>query len=329
MAPGDPGDDSVKDLIVDDFPYSANLLVVNADNMTSTTGRMGAEAVRDRFNIAMWIWELADFPDDWCKEMLVIDEFWASSSFVQQSIGAKAHVPVVWMPEAVTIADAEPGYGRSAFGIPEYCFTFLFQFDFTGFIERKNPLAVVRAFRQAFPAHSASGPVLVIKTNHAEAYPEKMRLLEEEVARDPNVVIVNGTFRKPRVMALMQACDVFVSLHRTEGFGRSLAEAMLMGKPVIATNYSGNTDFTRQDNACPVNYSLVPVLEGQYPYPEGQVWAEADIDHAAWYMRRLATNRILREQLGRAARATIVDRYSLEATGRRMADRLRLLRLVE
>jgi glycosyltransferase involved in cell wall biosynthesis len=130
-------------------------------------------------------------------------------------------------------------------------------------------------------------------------------------------------------MALMQACDVFVSLHRTEGFGRSLAEAMLMGKPVIATNYSGNTDFTRQDNACPVNYSLVPVLEGQYPYPEGQVWAEADIDHAAWYMRRLATNRILREQLGRAARATIVDRYSLEATGRRMADRLRLLRLVE
>jgi len=326
MQPGDPGDDSVVDRIIPDSVYKTNLFVLNADNMLFTCERLGFECVRNRFNIAMWAWELSDFPDVWRREMSVVDEFWAGSAFNQQCLAMKAEVPVLHMPQPVTISPGE-GLARADFGIPENSFVFLFQFDFTAFIDRKNPYASIAAFRKAFPRQE-SAATLVIKTNNSERYPEEMRRLTDAVGNDPNIVVLSGTFRRKKVMSLMSACDAFVSLHRSEGFGRSLAEAMLMGKPVIATNYSGNTEFMRPDNSCLVNYTLVPVQKGQYPHAGGQVWAEADVDHAAWHMRRLIENREYREVISNAARETIAEDYSLEKTGARYLRRLRLLGLI-
>jgi glycosyltransferase involved in cell wall biosynthesis len=328
MRPEDPGDDSIIERIYPDCRFKTNLFVLNADNMLFTSERLGFEEIRHRFNVAMWAWELAEYPDVWRKEMRVIDEFWAGSAFNQQCLAMKTEVPVLHMPQPVTISDADGSWGRLDFGIPEHRFLFLFQFDFTAFIERKNPYACLAAFRRAFPTYTPAGPVLVIKTNNSERYLEEMRKLKDAVGDDPNIVIVSGTFRRGKVMAIMNACDVFVSLHRSEGFGRSLAEAMLMGKPVIGTNYSGNTEFMRPDNSCLVNYSLVSVPEGHYPHATGQVWAEADIDHAAWHMRRLLAHRVLREQISKVASATIAENYNLEVTGHRYIRRLRLLGLM-
>jgi hypothetical protein len=327
MGADDPGDHSVAEYISHEGRYNTNLFVLNADNMLFTAARLGFEAVRDRFNIAMWAWELADYPDVWRAEMQVVDEFWAGSAFNQQCLAMKAEVPVLYMPQPVTISAADSSLNRASFGIPDDRFAFLFQFDFTAYIERKNPYACLAAFHRAFPTKTPYGPVLVIKTNNAERYPEEMRRFQDAVGDDPNIFVVSGTFRRGKVMALMHACDVFVSLHRSEGFGRSLAEAMLMGKPVIGTNYSGNTEFMRPDNSCLVNYDLVPVQEGHYPHAKNQVWAEADTDHAAWHMRRLFTQRDVREQISRSAAATIAENYNLEITGSRYLQRLRLLDL--
>jgi len=326
MRPFDPGDDSVNGHIVAESCHRTNLFIVNADNMRYACGRLGLEDVRDRFNIAMWAWELAEFPDAWRPEMAVVDEFWAFSTFVQDCLAAKAEVPVVHMPLPVTIS---PGAGltRDDFGIPNHRFAFLLQFDFSAFIDRKNPFAAIRAFRKAFP-RGGSAATLAIKTNNSERYPEALRALTETVGGDPDVVLLHDTFRRDKVMSLMQACDAFVSLHRSEGFGRSLAEAMLMGKPVVATNYSGNTEFMRPDNSCLVNYTLAPVKEGQYPQAQGQVWAEADTEHAAWHMRRLVQDREYRNSISAAARETIAEGYNLGVTGAKYARRLRLLGLI-
>lgn len=321
-----PGDDSVSSYIVPDCMYNTNLFVVNADNMTTTCSRLGFECIANRFNIALWAWELSKFPDAWRKEMSVVDEIWAFSSFNQECFALQADVPVVYMRQPVTLSPGA-GLGRSDFGIPSDRFVFLFQFDFTAFIDRKNPYASIAAFRRAFP-HCNSGAMLVIKTNNSERYPEEVRRLTEAVGNDPDVLVLHGTFRRDKVMSLMSLADAFVSLHRSEGFGRSLAEAMLLGKPVIATNYSGNTDFMRQDNSCLVNYSLVPVEAGQYPFPDGQVWADPDIEHAAWYMRSLLNNAPYRQLISHRGQQTISDEYNLLVTGTRYLRRLQLLGLI-
>ncbi len=285
MRSEDPGDESWSHRISQESIYNTSLFVVNADNMQTTCNYLGFESVRDRFNIGMWAWELADCPDVWRREMSVLDEIWAFSLFTQECLALKSPVPVVYMPMPVTLS-TDAGLARADFGIPDDRFVFLFQFDFTGFIQRKNPWAALAAFRKAFPRRN-SGAALVIKTNNSERYPELMSELIDAVGTDPDVVFVNGTFRRDKVISLMHLSDAFVSLHRSEGFGRSLAEAMLLGKPAVATNYSGNTDFMNQQNSCLVNYTLAPVKEGQYPFSEGQVWADPDIEHAAWHMRRL------------------------------------------
>ncbi|MGH9655742.1 MAG: glycosyltransferase, partial [Bryobacteraceae bacterium] len=129
--------------------------------------------------------------------------------------------------------------------------------------------------------------------------------------------------RRPELHELMAACDSFVSLHRSEGFGLGIAEAMYLAKPVIATNYSGNVDFTKPDNSCLVDYRLVPVQEGEYLFPEGQVWADPNLEQAAAYMRRLAEDREYANEIGSNAAAFIRRQHSARATGARYARRLK------
>ena len=320
-----PGDDSVSAYVREHCAYKANLFVVNADNMKTTLELIGPETVAARFNIALWAWELSEFPDEWCEAMDVIDEIWTFSSFTQESLAAKATIPVLSMRQPVTLA-TDAHLSRPDFGIPEDRYVFLFQFDFTAFIDRKNPYACIAAFRKAFP-HDRSDVLLVIKTSNSENYPEQLSQLVQAVGDDPAILLFHGTFPRGKVTSLMSLADAFVSLHRSEGFGRSLAETMLLGKPVIATNFSGNTDFMRQDNSCLVNYSLIPVKAGQYPFAEGQVWAEPDIDHAAWHMRRLAYNQPYVRLISQKARQTIAEDYNLSVTGARYRKRLELLGL--
>jgi glycosyltransferase involved in cell wall biosynthesis len=126
---------------------------------------------------------------------------------------------------------------------------------------------------------------------------------------------------------LIDSCNSFVSLHRSEGFGRGPAEAMLLGKPVIVTNYSGNTDFTRPDNSCLVDYCLIPVRAGQYVFEEGQVWADVDIEHAAWHMKRLSEETTYATEIALRGQEFIREKFNSFVIGEIYARRLQELNL--
>ena len=226
---------------------------------------------------------------------------------------------------AVRAVEPEAGFdARALAGVRDDDFVFLFHFDAHSWITRKNPTAVVRAFRRAFPPRQ-TGVRLVVKLRrsedweHAQWRPWWAEFLEEAGA-DERIGLVRETLSGARMASLTQAADAYVSLHRSEGFGYGLAEAMLAGKPVIATAYSGNLDFTRPGEALLVSASRRPIRDGEFLYAgPAQVWAEPDVDSAASAMRAIHADRLLAARLGRGGRARVEKDCSLEALAERYA----------
>jgi len=269
--------------------------------------------------------------------MNVLDEIWAPSRYVQQVMAEKASVPVLHMPLAVDfkIPSRHVSSGNLTkpsrlrdFGLPESPTTFLFTFDFSSRLERKNPLAVVSAFRRAFP-ENRTDVALVLKTKTIDTVAEQVaacKQVAEAIATDARIRLINETWSQEKVLALIRCADVYVSLHRAEGFGLGMAEAMKMGKPVIATDYSGNTDFTLPDTACLVGFELIEVLPGEHFDLEGDsVWADPNLDEAAEHMRFLATDRSAAAEIGERGRRFIAEQHSAGVVGSRY--RLRLERI--
>ncbi len=318
-------------LISPDNPFPLNLFHVNADQIGLAREKLGPSFFRDHYNIGYWEWELSNFPDEWLQAIDLMDEIWAPSKFVAEAVSKKTSKPVIWMPLAIdfpTTADSQtPVLSRAKFKLPENDFLFLFPFDFSSFSTRKNYRACIDAFRQAF---ADSGPVvggpnagLVLKTIcHAHQRREFWDFLRS-VGDDRRIYVIDRVLRSQEMRELISCCDSLVSLHRSEGFGLGIAEAMYLGKPVIVTNYSGNRDFTCSGNSCLVDYKLVPVKPGEYIFPEGQVWADPDIGQAAAYMRRLMDEREYGNQLGRAAAKSIRRQLNPKIIGARYAKRLK------
>ncbi len=308
-----------------DNPFRANIFHINADQMLRAYCHLDRPFFRDRYNVGYWAWELSLCPPEWQHAIRMMDEIWAPSHFIREAFAARADIPVVYMPLCVVLPSFQ-SLGRAHFGIPAASYAFLYVFDFFSFMDRKNPFAAIHAFRRAFPDRSTAA-TLVLKVMNGRDDSASWQRMMALIDGDRRIIIINETLSRAAVLALFEACDSFLSLHRSEGFGRGPAEAMYLGKPVVVTNYSGNTDFTLPDNACLVDYRLIPVEEGQYPFPEGQVWADADVEHAAWYMRRLYDDRAYGNAIGARARAFIHQNYSQEAIGSLYATRLRELGL--
>jgi glycosyltransferase involved in cell wall biosynthesis len=299
-----------------------NLLSLNPDHLVRAIAEYGPGYFRGRYNVGYWAWSLDTCPPSWRDFIGLMDEIWVVSSF-QAGAFANDRVPVHVMPIAVTTAGHEEHLRltRHDLGIPEDAFVFLFVFDALTSVDRKNPAAVVEAFRSAFPERR--DVVLVLKTMNAARGNERWSDVVTRRAGDDRVRILDAVMDRPRVLALIRAADAYVSLHRAEGFGLGMAEAMLIGKPVVATGYSGNLDFTRPDTACLVRYRLVPVPPGQYvSWEPGQRWADPDVDHAARLMRALVEDREFGRRLGEAARRHMLAHHSPEAIGRKQAERL-------
>ena len=305
--------------------HKANLFHISPDQMLTAFGHLGREFFSDRYNIGYWLWELSKCPDEWLPVMGFVDEIWAPSRFIQRAFAERTDLPVKYMPLCVTLPSPE-GRSRESFGLPKDRYLFLFSFDFFSFIDRKNPFAVIAAFKRAFP-DIGTKVGLAIKTMNGDVRHPRWKHMLELVADDPRIVVLNRTMTRDEVIGLFDVCDSFVSLHRSEGFGFGPAEAMSLGKPVIATNYSGNTDFTLPDNSCPVDYKLVPVTEGQYIFDRGQVWADPDIEHAAWYMRKLASESAYGAELGKRAAAFMRENHGPAKIGSLYRKRLKELNL--
>jgi glycosyltransferase involved in cell wall biosynthesis len=302
-----------------DNPYGFNLIHVNANDVPLFLNEKGIDYFLNKYNIGFWYWELSDFPKEWHDCFKYYNEIWAASDFCRDTISKASPVPVVKVPPSV-VAGKMKDVKRAHFGLKDDDFIFFFMFDFFSYFERKNPMAVLKAFKAAFKP--GDGAQLVLKCSNSEWNPAARDMMLEE-ARGLNVKFMDGYLGREEINSLMALSDCYVSLHRSEGFGLPMAEAMYLGKPVIATDYSGNTEFMTRDNSFPVRYRLIELERDFGPYRKGNVWAEPDIDDAAKLMRLVYEDRALARRVGEKAASDIRQNLSPEATGRRILDRLR------
>lgn len=304
-------------------PYAVNVLHFNADGVP-LVARERPDYMRDHINVGYWNWELTWFPPEWQSSFGHLDEVWVPSMFTYDSVRAVSPIPVHVIPFAVSVPDSPAaGADRDRWNLSHDVFTFLFAFDFQSYFARKNPTAVIEAFRRAFGKRR--DVQLVLKTVHAEDKPLDRQELHKACAGAPNIRLFEETLTRDGMYSLMRSCDAYVALHRCEGYGLLLAEAMAIGKPVIATGYSSNVDFMTPANSLLVRYRLVEVEKDHGPYRRGATWAEPDVDHAAELMSLLAGDRELAHQLGAQARHDIGEQLSPERIGRLLLARLKAL----
>ena len=302
-----------------DNPHPVNVFHLDAPASRDIDHHHGEAFRKGKYNVGYWAWELPEFPDAWMEYAFYFDEIWAPSRFAAEAIAQKVPVPVLTMPHAIAFPRPEGDF-REKFGLPSDKYLFLFLYDLNSYSERKNPAAVIEAFRSAGVANL--GAALVIKIHNItgnEADFEKLRAI---AAMIPGTVLITRTLTRVEIYELESACDCFVSLHRSEGFGISVGECMYLGKPVISTNWSATAEFVDETCGSPVRYRTVMLERNHGPYGKGQIWAEPDVEHAGWWMRKLLEDRALGLRLGVAARVRMEENYSPAVIGNRYRRRL-------
>jgi glycosyltransferase involved in cell wall biosynthesis len=299
--------------------YDINLVVVNADQFADFAQSAGNGFFEGRYTIAQWAWELEVFPARWHRELDLVDEVWALSDFSRESIQAATDKPVFAAPLAVLVPETDPGVGRAELGLPEGRCVFLFCLDLHSIVERKNPVGAVEAFKRAFSP--GEGPVLVVKTVNGDSREMDLEMVRYAARDRPDIIVMDGHLPKPVLGSLMQAADCYVSLHRSEGFGLTMAESMALGKPVIATAYSGNLEFMNDENSFLVPFSWAQVPDGAGPYPVGTRWADPDVGAAAELMRTVAESPDVVSSVAARGRDDILRHHGLEGRSRFVRSR--------
>lgn len=308
--------------IVNELSYGINLVHINPAELGAAYTKLDKKIWENHYNIAFWLWELEEFPDEWVPCFYLFHEIWTPSEFISEALRKKTDKPVKTMPYHVT-AEVDENCSREFFGLPEDKFLFLMMYDSASVMERKNPMGVINAFKTAFSSEDDSvGLVIKMKSNSLEE--EKM--LQNELQGYKNVYFVKDVLTKPQVGSLLKSVDVFVSLHRAEGFGLVMAEAMLLGTPVIATNWSANTEFMNNEVACMVDYKLVQLEKDYGPFKKGQRWAEPDLEQAAEYMKELYQYKDVYIKYATNGKKCTGDKLSKESASELVMSRMNELR---
>ena len=242
--------------------------------------------------IGFWLWELEEFPQEWVGCIDILDEIWTPSEFVSNALRKVTEKPVRTVPYIIE-APTDSSFNRKYFSLPEDKFLFLMMYSSDSMMERKNPIGALEAFKKAFDNDDTSVG-LVIKLNGKNQ--EDIDYITSYLDGYTNVYFMTERLTKVEVNSLVADVDVFVSLHRAEGFGLVMAEAMLNGTPCIATNWSANTEFMNNDVACMVDYDMVTLQKDIGPFKKGNRWAEPNIDAAANYMRELYNDKEIYKQ---------------------------------
>jgi glycosyltransferase involved in cell wall biosynthesis len=277
---------------------------------------------RGVYHVAIWWWETDVIPESWKQASKSVDELWAASRFVAEGLRRVVDVPVQHIPLGFRVEPLRPVDLR-AYGITPGSFVFLFIFDMNSTLERKNPLGLISAFKEAF--RNGEEVSLIIKVSRGARFPVEFHRLQR-AAKKTGAILIDQRLPREQLYGLIATCDCYVSLHRSEGLGLTLAEAMMLGKPCIATAYSGNLDFMDENNSLLVNYKLVEVEAAAGQYEKGHHWAEPSISEAVNWMRWVFEHRDEARSLGQRARASATRSFSPELCGQTMLERLDQIR---
>ena len=308
--------------------YPITLLGINIHEIHEFLKAQDWQVLRKTYKIATWLWELTQLSAYAYQYVGRVDEIWASSRFAAYPFAQVTGAPVTMIPLPVSVT-VSPNATRAQFGLDPDRYVFFFNFSALSTDARKNPWAVIEAFRKAFGKSAANGPQLVLKVHHAAVLPELQHDLRAAVDTVGGVMLEEN-YTRQQMNDLLSCIDTYVSLHRSEGFGLGMAEAMYLGKPVVATDYSGNTDFLSAENGYPVRYTLRFIdrdvhryrPEAAYQYNPLQIWAEADTDHAAALMSMLYHNPDRGRTIGLKAAESIRRYCSPPIVGQLMKARL-------
>lgn len=311
--------DKTFDNFESEFKYAINLTMLNPPEHEYAAKYYDISNFKGRYNIGLWYWEMVDVIEEWRIGSKLIDELWVTTDYIRDNMLQFTSAPVHKVTIPIVIDMFRINADRGLFGLPENTFLFIFAFDYNSVMSRKNPSAVIEAYRLAFGDRKDVG--LVIKSINSDKQPEHQVELKNAI-KDLNAFVVDGEMERYQNLSLYTACDCYASLHRAEGFGLAMAECMYLGKPVIATGYSGNMEFMNHDNSFPVRYEMVQIQEDHNLYRKGQWWAEPDTKHAAVCMNALVNDSNLCKAIGDKAKKHIQTNFSLEKSHQSMYGRL-------
>ncbi len=302
--------------------YPVNIVCINGDTIAPFAREVGGSFFEGRHTIALWWWEVGEFPAGWEAAFEHIDEVWVASRHIYDAIAPASPVPVVQVTMPVIMPRVAPRR-RAELGLPEDGYLFLFVHDYHSTAARKNPVGLIEAFKRAFVP--GAGAKLVVKSINAENVPHEHDRVLLAAGEHPDIALIDSYVSAAEKNAMIAACDCYVSLHRSEGFGLTAAEAMLLAKPVIATRYGGTLEFMNDANAYLVDWQPVAVGEGAHPYPARGIWADPDLDQAAALMREVFADPERARERGEAGRLHMREHHAPRIAGASMRARLRTI----
>lgn len=323
------GDNTFASEFTDENPYAINLLNFNAEAMPEFLDNIGEDYLKGKYNIGYWAWELPTFPPEWEWLFQYYDEIWVPSGYCAEALSVVSPVPIVKIMHSINLPAPKltreetiiPDGKGGETHFPKDKFIFLFMFDFHSTLARKNPLGVIEAFKRAFRSTN-NDVTLMIKFSNSKHYPTELEIVREAARSHPNIQFIDARLPKDVVNALFYNCDCYVSLHRAEGFGLTMAEAMYYGKPVIATGYSSNVEFMNTGNSFLVQYDLVKVLKDSGSYKKGNIWADANVEHTAALMHYVFHNYEAAKQVGIRGAKEMKEMLSPFTIGKKIRHRV-------
>lgn len=296
--------------------YAINLVLLGPAEAKKiiTYPKFNESNFKNKYNIFYLNWESEYFPDEYIKNLSFYNEIWFPSSYCEKIISKYITLPtkIIPYPTEINLTPLNEIEYNHFFDINK--FNFLFLFDYNSTLERKNTLNLIRSFKKAFKAEDLR-VTLTIKTSRSTRFKNEKNQLIREIGPYQNIVLVENIYEKNTLHHIIKNCDCYISLHRAEGYGLTMAEAMYFGKPVIATGYSGNLEFMTKENSFLVDYEMCKVDSKLLNYDKNTVWSNPSIDHASNLMKYVFEHQESANEIGKKAQLSILKSYSKQKIG--------------